>query len=101
MPPLQQYYFDLLLDRVRGDRYPSHQLLDRIESELVAVEGARPLKVGSGELGDGVGVAEWSRHARLLLRMCSHVVSGHRLLSSAGSARPQLHTALARAALVM
>jgi hypothetical protein len=35
-------------------------LLDRLEPELVAVEGARPLEVLSGELGDGVGVAERS-----------------------------------------
>jgi len=32
MPPLQQRYYDLLVDRIRADRYPSHQLLDRIES---------------------------------------------------------------------
>ena len=31
-------------------------LLDRLEPELVAVEGARPLEVLSGELGDGVGM---------------------------------------------
>lgn len=32
MPPLQQRYFDLLMERVSTDQYPSHQLLDRIES---------------------------------------------------------------------
>ena len=41
-------------------------LLDRLEPELVAVEGARPLEVLSGELGDGMGVAERSGHGRLL-----------------------------------
>jgi hypothetical protein len=41
-------------------------LLDRLEPELIAVEGARPLEVLSGEFGDGVGVAERSRHLRLL-----------------------------------
>jgi hypothetical protein len=76
-------------------------LLDRLEPELVAVEGARPLEVGSGELGDGVGVAERSGHGRLLLRVCSDVVIGHRLISSPGSAKSQLNAALARAAVVM
>jgi hypothetical protein len=32
MPPLQQRYFDVLMERVRTDRYPSHQLLDRLEA---------------------------------------------------------------------
>jgi hypothetical protein len=32
--PLQHYYFDLLLDRVRSERYPSHQMLDHIESSF-------------------------------------------------------------------
>lgn len=32
MTPLQQRYFELLMERVGNDRYPSHQLLDRIES---------------------------------------------------------------------
>jgi len=41
-------------------------LLDRLEPELVAVEAARPLEVLSGELGDGVSVAEWSGHDRRL-----------------------------------
>jgi hypothetical protein len=31
MPPLQQRYYDVLIERVRTDRYPSHQLLDLIE----------------------------------------------------------------------
>jgi hypothetical protein len=34
MPPLQQRYYDILMERVRGDRYPSHQLLDRIEASI-------------------------------------------------------------------
>jgi hypothetical protein len=35
MPPLQQQYYDLLVERVRADRFPSHQLLDRIETSLM------------------------------------------------------------------
>lgn len=38
MPPLQQRYFDLLMERVRNDRYPSLQLLDRLESLLITPE---------------------------------------------------------------
>jgi hypothetical protein len=34
MPPLQQRYFDILMERVREDQYPSHQLLDRIEASF-------------------------------------------------------------------
>ena len=34
MPPLQQYYQDLLAQRVRGERHPSHQLLNRMEATL-------------------------------------------------------------------
>jgi hypothetical protein len=34
MPSLQERYFDLLMERVSTDRYPSHQLLDRIESSF-------------------------------------------------------------------
>jgi hypothetical protein len=34
MPPLQQRYLDLLLERCSGDKHPSHQLLDRIESSI-------------------------------------------------------------------
>jgi hypothetical protein len=40
--------------------------LDGLEPELVAVEGARPLEVLSGKLGDSVCVAERSGHDRLL-----------------------------------
>lgn len=76
-------------------------LLDRLEPELVAVEGARPLEVLSGELGDGVGEASRSGHGRLLIRVCSDVVIGHRLISSPGSAKPQLNAALAKAPVVM
>lgn len=34
MPSLQQRYYDILMDRVREDRYPSHQLLERIEASI-------------------------------------------------------------------
>jgi hypothetical protein len=34
MPPLQQRYYDILMERVREDQYPSHQLLDRIEASF-------------------------------------------------------------------
>ncbi len=34
MPPLQQRYYDLLMERVRNDRFPSHQLLDRLEASF-------------------------------------------------------------------
>jgi hypothetical protein len=34
MPPLQERYYELLMERVRNDRYPSHQLLDRIEASI-------------------------------------------------------------------
>ena len=38
MPPLQQRYFDILIERVSNDRYPSHQLLDRLEEILFTPE---------------------------------------------------------------
>jgi hypothetical protein len=31
-------YFEYVLDRVRGDRYPSGELMDRIEAALVSRE---------------------------------------------------------------
>jgi len=34
MPPLQEIYFDELVSRVRADRFPSHQILDRIEASI-------------------------------------------------------------------
>lgn len=34
MPPLQKRYYDILIERIRGDRYPSHQLLERIEGTM-------------------------------------------------------------------
>lgn len=34
MAPVQQRYLEVLMERVRQDRYPSHQLLDRIEMGL-------------------------------------------------------------------
>ncbi len=36
--PTQQRYLDFLMERVRGDRYPSIQLLDRIEMALYTPE---------------------------------------------------------------
>ncbi len=38
MPPLQQRYFDMLMEHVRTDHYPSHQLLSRIEACLWSPE---------------------------------------------------------------
>jgi hypothetical protein len=38
MPPIQQAYFDVLMKRVRTDRYPSHQLMNRIEAALATSE---------------------------------------------------------------
>lgn len=38
MPPLQQRYYDLLMERVRSDRYPSHQLLDRLETSIFTAD---------------------------------------------------------------
>jgi hypothetical protein len=35
MASTQERYFDVLMDRVRQDRYPSHQLLDRVEAALL------------------------------------------------------------------
>jgi hypothetical protein len=32
MPTAQERYQEVLMERVREDRYPSHQLLDRIEA---------------------------------------------------------------------
>jgi hypothetical protein len=34
MPSLQQRYYDILIERVRNDQYPSHQLLERIEGTM-------------------------------------------------------------------
>ncbi len=38
MPTLQQRYYDILIERVRTDRYPSHQLLNRIEQTMWTTE---------------------------------------------------------------
>ena len=38
MPPLQQRYYDILMERVRTDRYPSLQLLDRLEATIFSSE---------------------------------------------------------------
>ena len=32
MPSTQERYYEMLMERVRTDRYPSHQLLDRLEA---------------------------------------------------------------------
>jgi hypothetical protein len=34
MATIQQHYFDVLMHRVRNDKYPSHQLMNRIELAL-------------------------------------------------------------------
>ena len=34
----QERYFELVLDRVRGDRYPSGELMNRIEATLSSRE---------------------------------------------------------------
>lgn len=38
MATIQQHYYDVLMTRVRNDRYPSHQLLNRIELALATSE---------------------------------------------------------------
>jgi len=38
MPPLQQRYFDVLIERVSGDKYPSGQMLDRLEAAIATNE---------------------------------------------------------------
>jgi hypothetical protein len=38
MPTIQQHYYDVLMHRVRNDRYPSGQMLDRIELALATPE---------------------------------------------------------------
>lgn len=38
MATIQEHYFDVLMTRVRNDRYPSHQLMDRIELALATSE---------------------------------------------------------------
>ena len=38
MPSLQQRYFEILIERIRTDRYPSHQLLDRVEQTMWTAE---------------------------------------------------------------
>jgi ubiquinone biosynthesis protein COQ9 len=34
MPSMQQRYYDILIERVRTDRYPSGQLLNRLEATI-------------------------------------------------------------------
>jgi hypothetical protein len=38
MPPMQQRYYDILMERVRNDRYPSGQLLNRLEATMFSSE---------------------------------------------------------------
>lgn len=38
MATIQQHYYDVLIHRVRNDKYPSHQMLDRIERALATPE---------------------------------------------------------------
>jgi hypothetical protein len=38
MAPLQQRYYDILMERCRNDRYPSHQLLNRLEAAIYTPE---------------------------------------------------------------
>jgi len=38
MPTPQERYFNMLMERVIEDRYPSHQLLDRIEASFWSPE---------------------------------------------------------------
>ncbi|MDQ6834568.1 MAG: hypothetical protein M3016_00085 [Actinomycetota bacterium] len=38
MPVQQERYYEMLMDRVRADTYPSHQLLDRIEASFWTTE---------------------------------------------------------------
>jgi ubiquinone biosynthesis protein COQ9 len=38
MPSVQQRYFDVLITRVSGDKYPSHQMLDRLEAAVATPE---------------------------------------------------------------
>ena len=35
---VQEHYFEVLMHRARHDRYPSHQMLDRIELALATSE---------------------------------------------------------------
>ena len=38
MPATQERYLEMLMERVRDDRYPSPQLLDRIEAAFWTAE---------------------------------------------------------------
>jgi 23S rRNA maturation-related 3'-5' exoribonuclease YhaM len=38
MATVQEHYFNVLMHRVINDRYPSHQMLDRLEAALVTSE---------------------------------------------------------------
>ena len=38
MPSMQQRYYDILMERVRNDRYPSGQLMNRLEATIFSSE---------------------------------------------------------------
>ena len=38
MPPIQERYYRMLMERVEADSYPSPQLLDRIEASFATPE---------------------------------------------------------------
>lgn len=38
MPSMQQRYYDILMERVRNDRYPSGQLMNRLEATIFSPE---------------------------------------------------------------
>ena len=38
MATLQETYYDLLLERVKADNFPSHQLLNRLEAAIYTPE---------------------------------------------------------------
>jgi len=38
MPAAQERYLEMLMERIRQDRFPSHQLLDRIEATFWTAE---------------------------------------------------------------
>jgi hypothetical protein len=38
MPVAQERYLEMLMERIRQDRFPSHQLLDRIEATFWTAE---------------------------------------------------------------
>jgi hypothetical protein len=61
----QQRYLEVLMERVREDRYPSHQLLDRIEAALYTPDQV----VAYGELLLKKIDESWYPSGQLLNRM--------------------------------